>query len=278
MGMTGRTRVLVIVPALNEAGTIAVVVRGVRAAVPEAGVLVVDDGSTDGTGALAAAAGADVVTLPFNTGYGAAIQAGIKHALRSGFSLAVICDGDGQHEPSSIGALLGAHATGGADIVVGSRYLAPGVFRAPLLKRIAVRFFGLIAGICIRQRVTDPTSGFKALNRRAMTYYVSDLLPISFPDADAMITAHRVGLRIGEVPVVMHARAEGRSMHDGVKGFLYFFNMLFSMFVSVLRKDAFNPGEGEHDARDAAEAEGVRGDRRGAVPGADCRHGQAPPP
>ena len=166
----------------------------------------------------------------------------------------------------------------GADIVVGSRYLAPGVFRAPLLKRIAVRFFGLIAGICIRQRVTDPTSGFKALNRRAMTYYVSDLLPISFPDADAMITAHRVGLRIGEVPVVMHARAEGRSMHDGVKGFLYFFNMLFSMFVSVLRKDAFNPGEGEHDARDAAEAEGVRGDRRGAVPGADCRHGQAPPP
>ena len=269
-------QVSVIVPALNEAGTIGRVVRGAHEALPGAAILVVDDGSTDRTAAIAAAAGADVLSMPFTTGYGAAIQAGIKHALRSGADVAVICDGDGQHDPASIAALLDAFTAGRADIVVGSRYLVPGTFSAPLPKRLAVRFFATLAGVCIGQRVTDPTSGFKALNRRAMRYYVSDLLPISFPDADALITAHRVGLLVAEVPVVMHDRTEGRSMHDGIKGFLYFFNMLFSMFVSVMRRDVFNPEGCDDDSRPPAEAEGVRDHRGAAVPGADIQPRQAP--
>ncbi|MBI5527598.1 MAG: glycosyltransferase family 2 protein [Deltaproteobacteria bacterium] len=270
-------RVLVIVPAYNEAATVGAVVQGIARERPGAAVLVVDDGSTDGSGALSAEAGAEVLTLPFNTGYGPALQTGIKYALRRGFAAAVVCDGDGQHDPGSIGALLAEFERSGADIVVGSRYLETGTFEAPALKRAAVRFFGLLAGACIGQRVTDPTSGFKALGRRAMRYYVSDLLPISFPDADAMITAHRVGLRIVEVPVKMHPRAEGRSMHDGLKGFVYFFNMLFSILVTVMRKDRLDPEVTDDDPRDAAKAEGVRGVRGAAVPPADIRPGAAPP-
>lgn len=271
-------RVLVIVPAYNEAATVGAVVRGVLRERPGAAVLAVDDGSTDGTAALAAEAGAEVLTLPFNTGYGPALQTGIKYALRRGFSMAVVCDGDGQHDPASIGALLSELERGKAEIVVGSRYLERGTFEAPALKRAAVRFFGALAGACIGQKVSDPTSGFKALSRRAMRYYVSDLLPITFPDADAMITAHRVGLRIAEVPVKMHPRAEGRSMHDGVKGFVYFFNMLFSILVTVLRKDRLDPEVNDDDSGDAAQAEGVRGVRGAPVPPADIRPGAPPPP
>src|SRR3954447_2135821 len=196
-------RRLAIVPALNEAGSIESVIREIRAEDPDFEVLVVDDGSTDNTAALAEAAGARVVRLPFNLGIGGAVQTGLQYAREHDFGIAVQIDADGQHDPSQLPQLLAPLVAGEADVVVGSRFLGERNYKAPFLRRVGIRVFAAIISAVVGQPLTDTSSSFRAFGRRAIAYFARDY-PHGFVETvEATVIAARCGLRLTEVPVVM---------------------------------------------------------------------------
>jgi len=233
---------IIIMPAYNEGGKAGQMVGLIKALGLDADILVVDDGSVDDTAESARAAGARVLRLPFNLGYGGALQTGFRYALRQGYSYAVQIDADGQHEPEYISHLLGPVKAGLADAAMGSRFIGLGEYRATFARTLGMRLFGGIASAFIGRRVTDPTTGFQAINRDVIRFYASDGYPVDFPDADVLIMLHRAGLKTVEVPVVMHQRAEGKSMHSGLKPLYYVFKMFLSIMVTLLRKNTFRRG------------------------------------
>ena len=241
-------KVAIVMPAFNEARTIGAVLKAVAKEVPDADIVVIDDASGDTTADAARRAGAKVISMPFNMGYGIALQTGFKYAYKHGYDYVVQMDGDGQHDPSSIRPLLEAVQSGDADVVIGSRFLGLGNYRAPFLRRMGMRFFGAIATILLRKKISDPTSGFQALNRHAIRFNASDYYPVDFPDADYIIMLHRAGLKVKEVPIAMHpSPSQKKSMHAGWRPIYYVFDMLLSILVVLLRKHEFKK-EGEEAA------------------------------
>lgn len=226
----------IIMPACNEEGRIASTISGIRK-LGNADIVVVDDGSDDSTASEARAAGARVIELPFNLGYGAALQTGFKYALDGGYEFAVQMDADGQHDPMSIKTLIEPVIADEFDVTIGSRFMYKGNYKAPFVRRIGMYFFGLIASLFTGRKITDPTSGFQALNKKVMEFYASDAYPVDYPDADVIIMLHRQGFRFKEVPAIMHNAAK-RSMHGGIlKPLYYIFKMMLSIFVTLLRKE-----------------------------------------
>lgn len=226
----------VIIPAYNEAGRVSSTIAGIRKS-NDADIIVISDGSTDNTSREARGAGADVIEHPFNLGYGATLQSGFKYAMKMGYEYAIQMDADGQHEPSSISALIAPVLNDEVDVVIGSRFLDKGNYKAPFVRRMGMYFFAFITSLITGRKITDPTSGFQALNKKVMEFYASDAYPADYPDADVIIMLHRKGFRFKEVPVVMHNAAK-RSMHGGLlKPLYYIFKMLLSIFVTILRKE-----------------------------------------
>ncbi len=230
-------RTVVVIPAFNEAAGVGRVLDVIRAVDPELPVVVVDDGSTDGTAAVACRAGARVVRLPFNLGYGSALQTGYKYALREGYDGVVQLDGDGQHEPADIPPLLGVLERGDADVVIGSRFLGEATYRPGGARRIGMRVFRLFAFVLTGVRFTDVTSGFQALDRRALRFFAAERYPADYPDADVLVMLTRAGFRVAEAPVRMYAKPDARSMHAGLRPVYYIFKMLLSMLLTVLRHE-----------------------------------------
>ena len=230
---------LIIIPAYNEGKNILRVIERIRQNAPNLDVAVVNDGSLDGTAAIAKKRGAMVINLLFHMGYGAAVQTGYKYALRSGYDYAIQIDGDGQHEPGYIMALLQELKTDRADVIIGSRFATPKQtrrYRGSFSRRVGMRLFGAVTSMIIRQKVTDPTSGYIGLNRKVLEYLSSDVYPADYPDADVIIMLHRAGFRIKEIPVVMYENKQKGSLHRGVGPLYYIFKMVLSIFVTTLRK------------------------------------------
>jgi glycosyltransferase involved in cell wall biosynthesis len=238
-----RGRVSLLIPAYNEEARIASVIRAVKERYPSLEVIVVDDGSHDGTSEKATQAGVRVISHPYNLGYGVALLTGYKYALREGREALVQMDADGQHDPAFIRALLNPIDKGEADVAIGSRFLgvdgfdAEGIpYRASRARRFGMWLFGTIASLLIGQEVTDPTSGYRAMNRKVLTWASSDRFPWDYPDADVIIMFHRAGFRIQEVPVQMYKNLDKKSMHSGWKPLYYVFKMFLSIFVTLMRK------------------------------------------
>jgi glycosyltransferase involved in cell wall biosynthesis len=228
-------RLLVVIPAFNEAGRVGGVVHDVRRVLPSADVLVIDDGSADSTGSEASAAGAIVVTMPVNSGYGAALQTGYKFAVRGGYGIIGQIDGDGQHQAKFLVPMLAALDSESCDVVIGSRFLGrDGHYRAGAARRVGIGLFSRIATMLTRQHISDPTSGFQVLRRDVARFFCSDVYPADYPDADILILLHRSGFRVSEVPVQMRPSA-GQSMHRGHRSLYYVYKMLLSILVTVLR-------------------------------------------
>lgn len=228
-------RVLVVLPAHNEAESIGVTLGRVRAALPGADLLVVDDGSKDGTSRAAERGGARVVELPCNLGYGGAVQTGFKYAVARGYGVVVQMDADGQHDPASVHDLMAPVLAGEADVAIGSRFLGRAEYPIPGLRRLGMGVFAWIVHFVTRQRFTDPTSGYQALSRRAVEFFARDHYPSDFPDADTIILLVLAGFRVREVPVVMRARTAGVSMHSNLRAFYYVSKMLLSIAMVLLR-------------------------------------------
>jgi glycosyltransferase involved in cell wall biosynthesis len=231
-------RLLVIIPAFDEAASIAQVIAGIFEVLTYADVLVVDDGSTDGTAEIARSAGATVVSHPFNMGYGVACQTGFKFARRHSYDYVVQMDGDGQHEPRCIPSLLSAVQDPDVDIVLGSRWLGLAEYKGPLLRKFGKFFFGFLASLLTRHQVTDPTTGFQALTREVVDFYCTQVYPVDYPDADVIIMLDRAGFRVKEAPVIMYVNESGKSMHAGLlKPIYYGMKMMMSIAMTLLRDD-----------------------------------------
>jgi hypothetical protein len=230
------SRILAVVPAYNEEAAIAGVVAGIRAVVPAADVVVVDDASTDATAAAAASAGAVVLRLPYNLGIGGAVQTGFRYARDRGYETAVRLDGDGQHDPAELPRLLAALEAEAVDIVTGSRFVdGSGDYRPPLARRIGITWFAWLVSRLTRRRVTDTTSGFQALNRRGIELFAEDY-PSDYPEVEASLLVARRRLRLVEVQVRMLEREHGRSSITFVRSVYYMLKVTLALLVAMARK------------------------------------------
>ena len=185
--------ILIVVPAYNEEQNIGRVIAGVQEVAPAADVLVVDDGSSDATAVAARQVGGEVISLPFNLGYGVALQTGFKYALEQGYDYVVQMDADGQHEAASVPDLITEARKGTADVILGSRFLGSTTFKPQFARRVGIRIFRVIVSRVVGERISDPTSGFQALNRKVLKLYATEAYPVDFPDADVLIMAHLAG-------------------------------------------------------------------------------------
>ena len=220
-----------VIPAYQEEARLPALLARLARSAPDFAIVVVDDGSRDATGAVARRAGATVLRHPFNLGYGAALQTGYKWALRTGASLVVQMDADGQHDPDEVAALAAPVAAGELDLVIGSRFLGVGDYRMGGLQRLGRDFFrGVLSRFGLR--VTDPTSGFQAMNRAVLELYASDMFPSDYPDVDVLLCAHRHGLRVGERPVHMRASPRASTLHAGLAPVYYVYKMLLSLWAA----------------------------------------------
>ncbi len=227
---------LIVLPALNEQDSVARVVAEARAAQPRATVLVVDDGSTDATAARAARAGALVMRLPFNLGVGGAMRAAYRYAREQGFSYVVQVDADGQHDASEIEDLLAVVDTD-ADVVVGSRFAGRGDYAVRGPRRWAMRLLSMALSGIVGTSVKDPTSGFRLVNHRAVALFAEHYPEEYLGDTvEALVIAHRAGLRITQVPVAMRPRETGTASTNPIRSGVYLLRVVVAVGLALIRR------------------------------------------
>jgi len=228
---------LVVVPAYNEGGSVTKVIDSLHEHAKDFDVIVIDDGSTDNTAAAAAAAGAEVVRLPFNLGIGGAVQTGFLYALDHGYDYMAQVDGDGQHEAAELAALLEViRADPTLDMVCGSRFLShESGYLAPISRRTGIHLFAFALSRIVGQPITDPTSGFRLYNRRAITLFARDY-PHDYPEVEAVLMLHAHRLRMAEVPVKMHQRGAGQSSITKARSLYYMVKVSLALLVGLLRR------------------------------------------
>jgi len=225
-----------IVPAWNEAGAIGRVVDEIKSVDRGIDVVVVDDASSDDTAGVAESHGAVVLRLPFNVGIGGAVQTGFRYALEEGYGRAVRLDGDGQHDATQIPKILGPIEAGEADLVIGSRFVDPGgAYRPPLARRIGIRVFARLVSVLGRQRVTDTTSGFVALDRAGIELFATQY-PHDYPEVEATLVALRSGLRLEQVQVEMRERTTGTSSITFLRSLYYIVKVTLALLVASIRR------------------------------------------
>jgi len=228
-------RVLVIMPAWNEADCVGTTVAEVLSLDEPYDVLVVNDGSTDETAARAAEAGAIVMNLPFNLGVGGAMRAGFKYAQRLDYAQVIQVDADGQHDPRNIREVLNGLES--ADISIGARFADRGdyVVRGP--RKWAMKFLATVLSRLAKTPLTDVTSGFRAGNRRALVQYL-DHYPAEYlgDTIDSLVVAIRSGLTVTQVPVEMRPRQGGTPSHHPVKAAIYLGRSFFALAFALPRR------------------------------------------
>jgi glycosyltransferase involved in cell wall biosynthesis len=235
---------IAIVPALNEEETVGRVIDEIRAFDPGFDVVVVDDGSADRTAGVAADRGAHVVRLPFNLGIGGAVQTGYRFAFEHGYDIAVQIDGDGQHDPLQLPKILAPVLSGEADLCVGSRFTGAGAYRSSFARRIGIQIFAKVVSAIVHQKVTDTTSGFRAVNRKGIALFAADY-PHDYPEVEATVLCVKHKLRLREVPVEMRERGGGASSITALRSIYYMAKVLLALFVGLFRRYAV-PLEEEH--------------------------------
>lgn len=245
MPETPALRLLVVTPAWNEEECIAGTVREIHAAVPDADILVVDDGSEDRTVDRARAAGAEVLVLPFNLGVGGAMRAGFKFALHHHYDAVIQVDADGQHDPSEIMGIVDrlsrpgpdGGAAGRADVVVGARFADKGNYRVRGPRRWAMSLLSKVLSRMARTRLTDTTSGFRAANRQAISLYARHY-PAEFlgDTIESLVIAMRAGLTVTQVPVHMRPRAGGKPSKSPIGAAVYLFRAGLILLLARIRR------------------------------------------
>lgn len=227
-------RVLVAVPALNEAAVIGQVLQSLSKAHPLKDVVIVDDGSRDTTAQIARDAGAQVVSHAINLGVGAAMGTAFKYAVRNGYDAVIQFDGDGQHRTEHIAELVSALAN--ADIVIGSRFAGGGTFKSSAARRGVQRLIAIVTSAYARTRLTDATSGFRIAGPRALAVF-AEHYPVEWlgDTVESIVLATRQGLTVREIPVEMNEREGGVPSQSVFRATLYTARILFILGLASIR-------------------------------------------
>jgi glycosyltransferase involved in cell wall biosynthesis len=237
-------KTLVIIPVYNEAASIAGILREISETYTGFDILVVNDASVDGSGALAEATGlAMVVNLPYNLGIGGAVQTGFIYARDKGYDIALQFDGDGQYKVSEISKLVKMIEKGRADVVIGSRFNKKSDgFTTHSLRRLGIRIFQVASYLMIRQRITDHTSGFRAYNRRAFSF-LAEHYPTDYPEPEVVILLGRNRFVMKETFTQMLRRQGGVSSIPISRGPYYMVKVLLAMFMASIRSRIITESE-----------------------------------
>ena len=231
-----QVKTLIVVPAFNEEGNIEKTINEIMAINVPLTVLVINDGSSDRTGAIARASGAKVVSLPFNLGIGGAVQTGFKFAVRHDFDLMVQVDGDGQHDMNFLKRLIEPVLNNEVDMSIGSRFIPPFLgYQSSFVRRIGINFFAWLISLLTDYKVTDPTSGFRAYNKKMIGIF-AEYYPHDFPEPEAIMVAGRYQARIKEVPVVMRKRMAGNSSIRYFKTLYYMIKVTIAILLGRLKQ------------------------------------------
>lgn len=229
-------KTLVIIPAYNEEKRVISVVNECRKYTKdEIDIIIVNDGSEDGTLKLCEENGLDVISIPFNMGVGNALKTGFKYAIENRYKYVITLDADGQHNPSDIPKFLDELKSDEYDIIIGSRFLNGNTYEGSRIRILGIKLFAKLISLIIREKLTDVTSGYRGMNHRVLNFTIIDVFNFDYPDADFLLTLHRAGFRFKEIPVDMNKRLGGRSQHRGLKPVFYVFKMMQSIFIILLR-------------------------------------------
>jgi glycosyltransferase involved in cell wall biosynthesis len=236
-------RCLAIVPAFNEAASIAAIISELQRVRSDFVVAVIDDGSQDATAEIAQSAGAVVLLLPFNLGIGGAVQAGFLYAKKKRFDIAVQVDGDGQHDPAQIAQLLVPIERGDADVVVGSRYLDGGTFDHAIHRRFLIRVFARVVTAATGRNFTDTSSSFRAYNAKAISICAEDYPQGFLESVESLVVLSRYGMRITEVPVTIRQRTTGATSLSLGRTVAYTIKVSIAIAMGIMRRAPTTRGE-----------------------------------
>jgi len=236
--MTSDKKTLVIIPAFNEEGSIEKVIEGIRTNLPQATILVVNDGSEDLTSDIAKNNEALVLDLPFNLGIGGAMQAGYKYAYEKGYDIAIQVDADGQHNPREILKLLHALEKNNVDMAMGSRFIGDSEYKGSTMRKIGISVLSRVISVIVGQKITDPTCGFRGANRKAIQLFASNY-PQDYPEPEVVVLVHQCHLKMVEVPVGMNERYAGESSITKFRSVYYMVKVLLAIFVDCFKKKPF---------------------------------------
>ena len=237
MNAQPKANILIIIPAYNEEENISVVVEDLMNHLDEIEtdqIVIIDDGSTDGTAEVARSIGATVITLPYNLGIGGAVQTGFLYAAQNDYDIALQFDGDGQHKADQISRLIEPVLTGRVDVAIGSRFLVEKGYRTPFFRNIGIKLFSVINSLIIGQKITDSTSGFRAYNRKAIKF-LSKHYPQDYPEPEALVVLKKNGFRLAEVPVAMRKRIRGKSSITFFSAFYYMIKVSLAVFMGMFK-------------------------------------------
>lgn len=223
-------KILVIIPAYNEAESITNVIAKLKQDMPRADYVVVNDCSKDSTMDKLREAEASYLNLPINLGIGGGVQTGYKYALLNGYDIAVQIDGDGQHDTQYLQAVIQPIIAGEKDIVIGSRFLKKEGFQSSGLRRVGITFLSALIRLCSGVKIYDVTSGFRAVSREYIKIYATDY-PVDYPEPEAIVMAALAGARVGEVPVIMKERQGGESSISAFKSVYYMIKVSLAVIL-----------------------------------------------
>lgn len=231
-------KLLIAIPALNEEASIANVVKEVHQFIPEASVLVIDDGSTDSTYKVASGTGANVISLPFNVGVGGALKVAFRYAVQNNFTHVMQIDADGQHLPSEAKQLI--NNSFGDCIVIGSRFTdVQHEYKASIARRLAMISLASITSAICKTKLTDVTSGFRITSGKAIEIFAKNYPREYLGDTvESLIIAHRMGIEIKEVPVSMKKRELGSPSQNLIKSIWYLFRAWLMIILAIFRKSS----------------------------------------
>jgi glycosyltransferase involved in cell wall biosynthesis len=234
-GLRRSLRCLAIIPAFNERGSVGSVVRGLKRALPELDVVVIDDGSTDDT-CRQVPPGTAVVSLPFNLGIGGAMQTGYRYAALNHYDVAVQVDADGQHRPSQVRRLVNALQHSDADMIVGSRFMEPTRrYRQSFIRKGGAWVLRASIRSLTGLTITDCTSGFRAANRKVIHAF-AHWYPEDYPEPEVILLLHRAGFQVREMPVRMRRRRSGQSSINVFSGLFYVAKVVTCLFLDMVRQ------------------------------------------
>lgn len=229
-------RLLVIIPAFNEQEALPSVLDEIHATLPEADVLVVNDGSTDRTSQVARRGDTMVLDLALNLGVGGAMRAGYRFASREGYDVAVQVDADGQHDPADVRLILDGLSEQEADVVVGARFSGRGSYAVRGPRRWAMGILAVILSRIARTKLVDTTSGFRAANRRAIELFAAEYPAEYLGDTvESLVIACRAGLRVRQVPVHMRPRAGGAPSQSPLRAAVFLGRALLALLIALSR-------------------------------------------